>query len=101
MGAVAAVFGDCRPLIFQHAGSWLSDIDHWLNGQHHAFPQSRTMPTRTVIGHLRLLVQARTDSVPDKIAHYAEAVGLYIFLHGCAYVADRLTQPDLFNRPFQ
>src|SRR5258707_9002774 len=90
VGAVAAVFRDGGPFVRQHFCAGLADIDHWLDGQHHALTQTRSLTARAEIRHLRIFVQARADSMSHKLADHAEAIGLNVFLNSRPNVAYRL-----------
>src|ERR1035441_7886857 len=90
VGAVTAVFGHCRPLIVKYSRTRPTDVHHGLDRQDHAVAQLRPVPGGPVVRNLRVLVQLRTDAVPDELPHHTETVGLNHLLHGCAHVPNRI-----------
>src|SRR5271165_2246488 len=95
VSAAAAVHRDRGPFVVEHSGLGSSRIHHGLNRQHHAFAQTRATPAGAEIGHLRLFVQLGSDAVPDKLTHYAEAVGLDVLLHSSANITHRIPNARL------
>ena len=87
-----------RPLIVQNLRFRAPGIHHRLDRQNHAFPQSRVRTTRAKIRHLRLFVQFGSNAVAYELAHHAETVGLDVFLHCRANIADAVADLHLLNR---
>src|SRR5258705_9322159 len=81
MRAVAAVFGNRRPLVLEHPNPGLAGVNHGLDSDHHAFPQLRPAPGVAIVGDLWLFVQAGTDAIAHKFAHYAETPSPHLVLH--------------------
>src|SRR6202162_5823007 len=77
VGAVTAIGGYGGPLVFQNSCSRMPRIHHGLDCQHHAFTQTRSVTASGVGRHLGLSVQARSDAMPHKSPHHAEAVGFH------------------------
>src|ERR1700722_9353799 len=99
--AEAAIGRNGGPLVAQHSRLRLAKIHHRLNGDDHAFPQLRAVSSRSVIRHLRLFMQMRADSVPNKFAHHAKACGFYVFLYRRSHVADRIPDSRLIDSPIE
>src|ERR1700685_1979017 len=97
MRAAAAVGGDRRPLVVQHAGPGLAEIYHRFNCENHAFTQPGAMSAGSEVRHLRLFVKLGSNTVPDELAHHAEAIGFDKFLHRRANVSDCIADPHLLD----
>src|SRR6267142_5548069 len=97
MRAVAAVFGNRRPLVLEHPNPRLAGVNHGLDSDHHAFPQLRTAPGVAIVGDLWLFVQAGTDAMAHKFAHYAEASSLDVLLHRRAHISDAIANARLLD----
>src|ERR1700734_1030604 len=76
--AETAIGGDRGPLIAQNARLRLAKIHHRFDGDYHAFAQLRAVTPRSVIRHLRLFVQVRSNSMPNELANHAEARGFHM-----------------------
>src|ERR1700682_883922 len=99
MRAVSAVGSYAGPLVIEDPGSGTAGVHHGLDRQHHTFAQARSVPARTVVRHLRFLVQAGSDAVSDKFADHAEAVGLDKFLYRGANVSYCVADPRRLDSP--
>ena len=97
--AETAVFRDRGPIVFQNSYIGLADVDHRLDGEHHALAQAISLAGSAVIRDLRIFVQARSNAVSHELAHHAKAVGFHMLLHRGADVAQRIADADLLNRP--
>src|SRR5947209_8742726 len=101
MGAETSVDCNCRPLVIEQPSVRSADINHRLNREHHAFTQPRPVSARSIIGNLRLFVQASANSVPHELSNHAESVGFDHFLNGRAYVPDRAPDTRCLNRALE
>src|SRR5947209_5883046 len=63
----AAVPGPHRPAVAPDDDLGPTDVRHRLDGDYHTRLQHAAPSRRTVIGHLGLLVESRSDAVPDKV----------------------------------
>src|ERR1017187_9532519 len=72
----AAVLRAHRPAVGVGRDARGSEIEHGLDRERHALPDDLALARRTVIRHLRLLVERRPDPVPHELAHDAVLPGL-------------------------
>src|SRR4051812_42780413 len=90
VSAETSVFRDRGPLVVEHPCSGPPNVNHWLDGEDHAFAQSLPVSTGPEIRNLRIFVQFRSDTVSDKLADYAESGGFHVFLNCRANIANRV-----------
>src|SRR5882762_9114238 len=95
MGAETTIRRYCGPFVAQDPRFRLAEINHRFDGQHHAFAQLGAVASIPEIGYLGLFVQPRSDAMPDKLPHYAEAVGFYMLLDGGAHITHRIAHSRL------
>src|SRR6185437_6747208 len=95
--AVAAVHGDCGPLVVEDARAGLARVHHRLNCNDHAFFQLWPIALHAKVGDLRFFVKPRADAMSDKFSYYAEAVGFDVLLHGGADISYCVSYPSLLN----
>src|SRR5207248_11646829 len=76
MRAVAAILGNCGPVVVQQSCARLARVDHGFDRQDHAFFQLGTVTAHPKIRHLRLFVQLPPNAVPHEFPNNAETVRL-------------------------
>src|SRR3954447_6344423 len=101
VGAETSIKGNCRPFVVEQPSVRSADIHHGLDREHHTFAQTGTVSARAVIGHLRFLVEAGSNSVPHELANHAEPVSFDHFLYGRAYVPNRAADTRRLDRALQ
>src|SRR3954469_11390719 len=101
VGAIAAVFGDCGPMIIEHARTRFTGVDHGLDSEHHAFAQLHSRSVRAVVRDLWIFVQLGPDTVSYELADHAEAVGFNHVLHGGADISDGVADAHLLDSALQ
>src|ERR1700682_1183568 len=97
MCAETSVDCHCRPLVSEHSCLGLAVIHHGLNGEYHSLSQLGTMTAGSVVRHLRLFVQPRTDPVAHELSNHTEAVGLHVLLNRRSNIAHRVSDAHLLD----
>src|SRR5574344_2124688 len=76
LGGKASVFGDDRPLVAENFHSRPSFVDHRLDREYVPFLDARGVPVETEVIHVRLFVEAASDSVPAVV--FDDAVSVFV-----------------------
>src|SRR5438309_811590 len=97
MGAETTIRRYSGPFVAQDPRFRLAEINHRFDGQHHAFAQLGTVASIPEIWYLRLFVQPRSDAMPNKLPHHAEAVGFYMLLDGGAHITHGIAHSRLLD----
>src|SRR5260370_11065981 len=97
MGAETTIRRYCGPFVAQDPRFRLAEINHRFDGQHHAFAQLGAVAAIPGIRYLRLFVQPRSDAMPNKLPHYAEAVGFDMLLDGGAHITHGIAHSRLLD----
>src|SRR5262245_45411746 len=84
-----------RPMVVQNLHSGAPGVHHGLNGEDHAFFETRTASGLAEIRHVGLLVHPSTDAVAHEFTHDGETVLLDPLLYGRGNVAQAIAWPHL------
>src|SRR5437667_454226 len=87
VGGQRPILGDHGPLVVQGADVRATDVHHGLDGERHAGHESGATFRLTVVRHLRVLVERRSDTVSDQLPHHGVARSLRHLLHRVTDVA--------------
>ena len=80
MRGQSAVYGDCRPVVFEHIDLVRTFRYHRFYGQCHAPLKARSLAGPAVIWYLRVFVHTVSDTVTHKISYHSETFGFDRFL---------------------
>src|SRR6266404_730957 len=97
MGRQAAVLGHCCPPVLFDFNFVASGIDHRLDGQDHALPQSNSTVRFAVIRHRRFLMQLLADAMTHEGTDNRVASTLCGLLNRKAEIAQPLSRVELFD----
>src|SRR5579872_1040995 len=97
----SAVGGHHRPAVGFGSDFPGTGIDHRLDRDDHARLEYRTRARATIVGHRRVFVQARADTVTDQGAHDRESLGLDVLLHRRAHIGDVSAWTHLVDAAYQ
>ena len=84
-----------RPSVLAHTHLRASGSHHRLDGQNHALLEQRALARRSIVGHLRVLVHAPADTVPDQRADHGQPGALGRLLDGAGDIAHAGTRDAL------
>jgi hypothetical protein len=82
LGGQGAIRGHDRPLVVEHANLGTSEVDHGLDGEHHAGSQPETGTARPDVRDMRSHVHLAADSVTTELADHRAAFLLRQLLYG-------------------
>src|SRR5262245_42089762 len=101
MSSKAAIFSNRCPAVLFNFNFVTSGIDHGLNGQNHALPQSNSAIRLTVIRDRRLLMQLLADAMTHEGTDHRVACAFGSLLNRKAEVAQALSCMQLIDTPVE
>ena len=70
----SSVEGHGRPVVIPHTACRITQGEHRLDGEGHAWHEDRRGPTVVIVRNLQSTVELGPDSVPDELTDHSEAV---------------------------
>ena len=91
------VLSDSSPFIGKNFQVRFTQVDHWFDGEHHAFFYFQAFTKISIMQDLRFLVEIISDAMPTKLAHHLIAVAFSKLLDCCTNVTQSTPGLDTFD----